>query len=59
MSPTHIQLLQHELLLRGVNMNVPPSVYHMDYDKALSVCLDLNAGFTFRQAIDAYDKDVM
>ena len=59
MSPTHIQLLQHELLLRGINMNVPPSVYHMDLDKALSVCLDLYAGFTFLQAIDAYDKDAM
>lgn len=59
MSPTHIQLLQHELLLRGINMNVPPYVYHMDYDKALSVCLDLYAGYTFRQAIDSYDKDVI
>ena len=59
MSQSEIDLLQHELLLRGVNMNVPPSVYHMDYDKALSVCLDLYAGFTFHQAIDSYDKDVM
>ena len=33
MSPTEIQLLQHELLLRGIDMNVPPHVYHMDYDK--------------------------
>ena len=59
MSPVEIQLLRHELLLRGVNMNVPSSVYHMDLDKALSVCLDLYAGFTFRQSIDAYDKDIM
>ena len=59
MSPTHIQLLQHELLLRGINMNVPPSVYHMDYDKALSVCTSMHAGLTFRQAIGAYDKDIM
>lgn len=58
MSPTHIQLLQHELFLRGVNMDVPPSVYHMDYDKALSVCLDLYLGCSFRQAIDAYDKGI-
>ena len=59
MSPTEIQLLQHELLLRGINMNVPPSVYHMDYDKALSVCMGMYAGHTFRQAIDAYGKDTM
>lgn len=58
MTPTEIALLQHELLLRGVNMLVPASVYHMDLDKALSVCLDLYAGFTFRQAIDAYDKGI-
>ena len=56
MSQSEIDLLQHELLLRGVNMNIPASVYHMDMDKALSICLDLYAGFTFRQAIDAYDK---
>ena len=59
MSQSEIDLLQHELLLRGVNMNVPSSVYHMDLEKALSVCLDLHAGFTFRQAIDSYDKDVI
>ena len=59
MTPTEIDLLQHELLLRGINMNIPASVYHMDMDKALSVCLDLYAGFTFRQAIDAYDKDAI
>ena len=59
MTDHEIQLLQHELLLRGVNMDIPASVYHMDLDKALSICLDLNAGFTFRQAIDAYDKDVI
>ena len=59
MTPTEIDLLQHELLLRGVNMAVPASVHHMDMYKALSVCLDLYAGFTFRQAIDAYDKDVI
>lgn len=56
MTQSEIELLQHELLLRGVNVKVSPSVYHMDYDKALSVCLDLYAGFTFRQAIDAYDE---
>ena len=59
MSPVEIELLQHELFLRGVNMDVPPSVYHMDYDKALSVCMDMHKGFTFRQAINAYDKRVM
>ena len=59
MSQSEIQLLQHELLLRGINMNVPPSVYHMDYDKALSVCTSMHAGHTFRQAINAYDKDAM
>ena len=56
MTPTEIDLLQHELLLRGVNMTVPAYVYHMDLDKALSVCLDLYAGCSFRQAIDAYDR---
>ena len=59
MSQDEIDLLQHELLLRGVDMLVSKSVYHMDYDKALSVCLDLYAGCSFRQAIDAYDKDTM
>ena len=59
MTDREIDFLDHELLLRGINMNIPASVFHMDYDKALSVCLDLYAGFTFRQAIDAYDKDVM
>ena len=46
-------------LLRGINMNIPASVFHMDLDKALSVCLDLYAGFTFLQAIDSYDKGIM
>ena len=59
MTDREIDLLDHELLLRGINMNIPTSVFHMDLDKALSVCLDLHAGFTFRQAIDAYDKDVI
>ena len=59
MTQDEFSLLQHELMLRGVNMNVPKSVHHMDYHKALSVCLDLYAGFTFRQAIGAYDKDVI
>ena len=59
MSPDEIELLQHELLLRGVDMTVPASVHHMDLDKALSVCMDMYAGFTFRQAIDSYDKDVI
>ena len=59
MTDREIDLLDRELLLRGINMNIPASVFHMDYDKALSVCLDLNAGFTFRQAIDSYDKDVI
>ena len=59
MTDREIDLLDHELLLRGINMNIPASVFHMDLDKALSVCLDLHAGFTFRQAIDAYDKDVI
>ena len=58
MSQSEIDLLQHELLLRGVNMVVPKSVHHMDLDKALSVCLDLHAGFTFRQAVDAYDEEI-
>ena len=56
MTYREIDLLDNELLLRGVNMNIPASVFHMDYDKALSVCLDLYAGFTFRQAVDAYDR---
>ena len=56
MTQSEIELLQHELLLRGVNMNIPASVHHMDMDKALSVCRDLYVGFTFRQAVDAYDK---
>lgn len=58
MAQDEIELLQHELLLRGVNMAVPTSVYHMDLDKALSVSLDMYAGFTFRQAIDAYDRGI-
>ena len=58
MSQDEIDLLQHELLLRGVDMPVSKSVYHMDYDKALSVSLDLYSGFTFRQAIDAYDRGI-
>ena len=59
MTDREIDLLDHELLLCGINMNIPASVFHMDLDKALSVCLDLHGGFTFRQAIDAYDKDVI
>lgn len=59
MTDREIDLLDHELLLRGINMNIPASVFHMDLDKALSVCLDLNAGFTFHQAIDSYDKGIM
>ena len=59
MTDREIDFLDHELLLRGINMNIPASVFHMDLDKALSVCLDLHAGFTFRQAIDSYDKDVV
>ena len=59
MTDREIDFLDHELLLRGINMNIPPSVLCMDYDKALSVCLDLYAGCSFRQAIDAYDKRVM
>ena len=59
MTQDEIALLQHELALRGVNMVVPQSVHHMDLDKALSVCLDLYAGFTFRQAIDTYDKGII
>lgn len=58
MSQDEIEMLQHELLLRGVNMTVPASAYHMDLDKALSVCLDMYAGFTLWQAIDAYDMEV-
>lgn len=58
MSQDEIEMLQHELLLRGVNMTVPVSVYHMDMDKALSVCLDLYSGCSFRQAIDACDKGI-
>ena len=56
MTQDEIALLQHELALRGVNMVVPQSVHYMDLDKALSVCLDLYSGHSFRQAIDAYDK---
>ena len=59
MTDREIDLLDHELLLRGINMNIPTSVFHMDLDKALSVCLDLSAGFTFRQSIEAYDRDIM
>lgn len=59
MTQDEIALLQHELALRGVNMVVPQSVRHMDMDKALSVCLDMYAGFTFRQAIDTYDKGII
>ena len=59
MTDREIDLLDHELLLRGINMNIPASVFHMDLDKALSVCLDLHGGFTFRQAIDAYDKGII
>ena len=58
MSQSEIDLLQHELLLRGVNMVVPKSVHHMDWHKALSVCLDLYSGCSFRQAIDAYDRKI-
>ena len=53
MTQSEIELLQHELLLRDINIDIPASVHHMDLDKALSVCLDLYAGFTFRQAVDA------
>ena len=59
MTQEEIALLQHELALRGVNMVVPQSVHHMDMDKALSVCLDMYAGWSFRQAIDAYDKGII
>ncbi len=59
MTDREIDLLDHELLLRGINMNIPASVFHMDLDKALSVCLDLHTGFTFLQAIDSYDKGIM
>ena len=55
MTQDEIALLQHELALRGVNMVVPQSVHHMDYDKALSVCMDMYSGFTLHQAIDAYN----
>ena len=37
MTDREIDLLDHELLLRGINMNIPASVFHMDLDKALSV----------------------
>ena len=59
MTQDEIALLQHELALRGVNMVVPQSVHHMDMDKALSVCLDMYTGWSFRQAIDAYDKGII
>lgn len=58
MTQSEIDLLQHELLLRGVNMVVSESIYHMDYDKALSICLDVYAGFTFKDAIETYDKRI-
>ena len=54
MSQFEIELLQHELFLRGVDM--PKSVYHMGYDKALSICLDMWSGFTYQQAIVAYAR---
>lgn len=56
MTDHEIQLLQHELALRGVDMVVPKYVYHMDLDEALSACLDLYTGYSFRQAIGAYDE---
>ena len=59
MTQDEIELLQYELALRGMNMVVPPSVHYMDMDKALSVCLDMYAGWSFRQAIDAYDKGII
>ena len=59
MTQDEIALLQFELALRGVIMIVPQSVYHMDMDKALSVCLDMYEGLSFRQAIDAYDKGII
>ena len=55
MTDREIDLLDHELLLRGINMNIPASVYCMDWDKALSVCVDMYSGFTLHQAIDAYN----
>lgn len=58
MTDREIDLLDHELLSRGINMNIPASAFHMDLDKALSVCLDLYAGYSFRQAIDAYDRRI-
>lgn len=59
MTDREIDFLDHELLLRGINMDIPASVFHMDLDKALSVCLDMYAGWSFRQAIDAYDKGII
>ena len=59
MTDREIDFLDHELLLRGINMDIPASVFHMDMDKALSVCLDMYAGWSFRQAIDAYDKGII
>ena len=56
MSRDEIELLQHELLLRGVCMDMPKSVYRMEFDKALSICLDLYSGFTYQQAIVAYAR---
>ena len=56
MSKDEIQLLQHELLLRGIYIDMPESVYRMEFDKALSICLDLHSGFTYQQAIVAYAK---
>ena len=56
MSQSEIDLLQHELLLRGIYMDMPKSVYRMEYDKALSICLDLHSGFTYQQAIVAYAR---
>ena len=56
MSRDEIDLLQHELLLRGVYMDIPKSVYRMEFDKALSICLDLYSGFTYQQAIVAYAR---
>ena len=56
MSQSEIDLLQHELLLRGVCTDIPKSVYRMEFDKALSICLDLHSGFTYQQAIVAYAR---
>ena len=56
---SEIDLLQRELLLRGVYMDIPPPVYNMELDKALSVCLDMCAGLTLRQSIAAYDKGIV